>query len=68
VVWAVTIATFWYVTLASLAAGHLGAAAKSSRAIAWMSSNHAVSLTVVLAGVVTLITQRFWDYWISLVA
>ena len=67
VVWAVTIAIFWYVTLASLAAGHLGAGAKSSRAVAWMTSNHAVSLTVVLAGVVTLITQRFWDYWTSLV-
>lgn len=67
VVWAVTIAIFWYVTLASLAAGHLGAGAKSSRAVAWMTSYHAVSLTVVLAGVVTLITQRFWDYWTSLV-
>lgn len=66
VVWAVTIATFWYVTLASLTAGHLGAGAKSSRAVAWMTSNHAVSLTVVLAGMVTLITQRFWDYWASL--
>lgn len=68
VVWAVTIATTWYVTLASLTTGHLGAAAKSSRVTAWASSNHAVILTVVLAAVVTLMTQRFWDYWISLVA
>lgn len=67
VVWAVVIPVFWYVTLANLREGRLGDRVASSRVVAWLARNHAVVLTAVVVLLLSLITQRFWDYWSSLV-
>ena len=66
VVWAVVIPVFWYATLANVARGHLGGAARSSRLGRTLVRNHGVILTAVLAAIAVLIAQRFWDYWSSL--
>lgn len=65
VVWAVVIPTFWYVTLTNVTQGNLGGRAQTSPAAQALVRNHAVILTVTCLGVVALIVQRFWSYWIS---
>ena len=67
VVWAVVVPTFWYVTLANLRRGHLGRRAGDSRLTAALARNHAVVLTAAALVVLALITQRFWDYWSTLI-
>lgn len=65
VVWAVVLPVFWYVTLANLSRGRLGATAR--RATEAVVRNHGVLLTVTFALLVALITHRFWSYWSTLV-
>ena len=61
---AVTIPIFLYVTLHNLAAGTIAAPARPTRTACEL---HGVILTVWYCASVVLITQRFWDYWVSLV-
>ena len=61
VVWAVTISVFWYVTLANLGTR------RGSPPIALIVRNHGVLLTAGYALITSLIAQRFWDYWTSLI-
>lgn len=63
VVWTVTIPIFLYVTLHNLAAGTIAAPARPTRTAC---EYHGVILTVWYCAIVVLITQRFWDYWVTL--
>jgi uncharacterized membrane protein len=66
VVWAVTIPVFWYVTLANLESGRIRV--PGSRRIAGAAArNHTVVLMIWVLAVVSLILQRFWSYWTTLI-
>ncbi len=66
VVWAVVIPTFWYVTLHNLAQGALGHRLQRSRATTLAKEWHAPILLVPFAVLMTLIAERFWSYWSTL--
>ena len=64
-VWIVTAAVFWYVTLASL---HRWArSARSRRVVATLRAYHAVPVVAWIALVAVLVVVRFWDYWRTLI-
>lgn len=67
VVWIVTIALFWYTTLATFQPLRSHGPGWSRRLIATATSYHTVVLTVWYLLIIVLIVQRFWDYWITLV-
>ncbi|KZF06399.1 vitamin K epoxide reductase family protein [Rhodococcus sp. BGS-1C] len=63
-VWAVTVPIFWYVTLRNLhRAGSTPALRQWSDAVL---GNHSIPLTVWFLALITLIAQRFWPYWSTL--
>lgn len=65
VVWVVTIAVFWY-TLLDLATATPWAQHRiTRRVIAVASTYHTVWLTVWYGAIAVLITERFWDYWVT---
>ncbi len=70
VVWVVTIPLFWYTTLHNLTAGHLPMPVRARRLVAVMldvvAGYHGVVLTAWYLLIVTLILQRFWSYWSTL--
>lgn len=64
-VWAVTIPAFWYVTLYNVQplaerSGWTG------RAIAFLTRNHGIVLTVWMLLIVALVAERFWSPWDSI--
>ncbi|MFG1625517.1 vitamin K epoxide reductase family protein [Kribbella sp. NPDC049227] len=61
-VWAVTIPIFWYVTL-----HNLNSARAHREATAFLTRYHAVVVTLWSVLVLTLILERFWTYWRTLV-
>lgn len=66
VVWCVTVAIFWYVTLHNLRTVDSATSQIAGRVARFAKEFHAVVLTswvLLLAG---LITERFWDYWVTL--
>ena len=64
VVWVVTIPIFWYTTLRNLRAARLGP--RLGRLTALVSEYHGVVLTAWYLVIAGLITERFWDYWSTL--
>lgn len=66
VVWAVTIPIFASVTLRNTAVGALPVSAPIRRLAAGSAGYHGVVLTVWALVIVTLIGQRFWCYWSTL--
>jgi uncharacterized membrane protein len=64
VVWAVTMPIFWYVTLHNLGAARLPARLRGL--VRGVTNYHAVWLTLWYIAVLTLIGQRFWAYWSTL--
>ena len=66
-VWAVTIPTFWYTTLFNLGAGHLTRVPRPSQLSRLLIDNHGILLTGWCLVIVGLITERFWDYWSTLI-
>jgi uncharacterized membrane protein len=62
VVWVVAIPLFWYTTLHNLRAGHLPAGPLTNVA-AGARTYHSTVLTGWYLVIAALITQRFWDYW-----
>jgi uncharacterized membrane protein len=66
VVWAVTIPIFTYVTLRNVAEGVLPLPAPLRRLAAGAAGYHGVALTVWALAMVTLIGQRSWYYWSTL--
>jgi len=70
VVWAVTIAMFWYTTLHNLQRGHLrigaGATPSSTGPSAVLARFHSLVLVLWYLLIVVLILQAFWAFWITL--
>ncbi len=64
VVWAVTIPAFWYVTLRTLRPLLDGGGAPA-RAVALLTRNHAIGVTLWLLLVAALVYERFWAPWDS---
>ncbi len=67
VVWAVTVPLFVYTTLWNARSGVFGERIAGSRTTAAASTNHALLLTIAYLGLLTLVLERFWTYWNSLV-
>ena len=66
VVWVVTIPLFWYTTLHNVRAGNLGGYATPRRVADAALRYHGALLTAWYLLIAGLITQRFWDYWATL--
>ncbi|MFI6654284.1 vitamin K epoxide reductase family protein [Streptomyces sp. NPDC050523] len=66
VVWAVTIALFWYVTLHNLKHGVIPVPAAGWSALALVLETHWILLTAWYGVVAVLVLTRFWPYWSSL--
>ena len=66
VVWVVTIPLFWYTTLHNVRAGNLGGHAPPRRVADAAWRYHGALLTAWYLLIAGLITQRFWDYWTTL--
>ena len=67
VVWVVTIALFWYVTLHNLTCGYLPVPAGARRAVAAVTRVHTAVLLAWYLVIVALIGAEFWSYWRTLV-
>jgi uncharacterized membrane protein len=65
-VWAVTMPIFWYVTLHNLGSGQLPVPVPLRGVVRAVTNYHAVALTLWYLAVLTLIGQRFWAYWSTL--
>ncbi len=63
-VWVVTAAVFWSVTLASL--GRWGRTPRAQRVAARLRGYQAVPVVAWVAAVAVLIVVRFWEYWRTL--
>ncbi len=66
VVWAVTIPIFLYVTLANFSTGAIRAPRRLQGAVAVIDDYRGVVLTAWYLVIAAAITQRFWDYWQTL--
>lgn len=65
VVWAVVVAVFWAVTISNVERGVLGGHAR--RALGQPLRHYQpVLITVTFVALATLIVERFWDYWSTL--
>lgn len=67
VVWAVVIPTFWYVSLRNASAGVFGRRVADSTVSKSLREWHAAVLTGAAVVLLSLIAQRFWSYWTTLV-
>jgi uncharacterized membrane protein len=63
VVWVVTITSFWYVLLYCLSAGHLIAAARLVKPLAFAQRHHLDILLAWLLVIAGLILHHFWYYF-----
>jgi uncharacterized membrane protein len=66
VVWIVTIAMFWYVTLHCLERGIIPLPAGGRRVLAVVLDTRGILLTGWYAVIALLVLTRFWPYWSSL--
>ena len=64
VVWIVTITLFWYTTLHNLQSRHR-ASTGGGRTAQKLVEYHGVVLTVWFLAIVSLVAERFWDYWLT---
>jgi uncharacterized membrane protein len=67
VVWVVTIALFWYITLHNLKRGVIRVPARARAGAEAVLSLHWVLLLTWYAVIVMLVLTRFWSYWRTLV-
>ena len=67
VVWVVIIPLFWYTTLHNLRTANLPAPAAFRPLIRAATTYHGVVLTGWYLIITAAITQRFWDYWVTLI-
>lgn len=67
VVWTVMIPVFWYTTVHTLTRHVLPVPTRLRGAISAVAGYHGVVLTAWYLLIVTLIAQRFWLYWTSLI-
>ncbi len=66
VVWAVSIALFWYVLLYNLRTGNIKAPAKLKKAMLFVQRHHADILITWYLIIIVLILNHFWYYWKTL--
>ena len=66
IVWVVTIAVFWYVTLHNLTSGYLPIPVRARRAVAALAKLHTAVLTAWFLIIVALTGEAFWTYWRTL--
>jgi uncharacterized membrane protein len=66
VVWVVTIPLFWYTTRHNIQQHRSRHADRGGVVVGALIEYHGVVLTVWYLAVTALITQRFWDYWSTL--
>lgn len=66
VVWAVVIPTFWAVTATNAAQGTFGDRVPSTRLAQSLGYYQPVLIATAFVIVAALITERFWDYWSTL--
>ena len=67
VVWAVTIPTFWYVTLHNLRQGHLGLRLSGTKLTTFLQRHHGDVLLAWFLLLIGLIVHRFWYFWSTLI-
>lgn len=66
VVWVVTIPLFWYTTLHNLNQGHVRVPSRLNLVSTTARTFHGAILTAWFLVIAGLITNRFWDYWSTL--
>ncbi|WP_432157661.1 vitamin K epoxide reductase family protein [Streptomyces sp. bgisy153] len=66
VVWTVTIALFWYVTLRNLKHGVLPVPPRGRAALSLVLESHALLLAAWYGLIVICVLTRFWSYWSGL--
>ncbi|MEV7689412.1 vitamin K epoxide reductase family protein [Streptomyces bungoensis] len=66
VVWTVTIALFWYVTLRNLRHGLIPVPAAGRRLLALVLETHGLLLAAWYGLIAVLVLTRFWPYWSGL--
>lgn len=66
VVWAVTIALFWYVTLRNLRSGAIPVPAAGRRLLDLVLDTHGLLPAAWYGLIAVLVLTRFWSYWSSL--
>ncbi|MFI2602370.1 vitamin K epoxide reductase family protein [Streptomyces sp. NPDC018693] len=66
VVWVVTIALFWYVTLHNLRHGVLPVPVRARGVLALVLESHWLFLAAWYGLIVVLVLTRFWTYWTGL--
>jgi len=64
--WAVTIPMFWYLTLYSLKAGHIGIPKSFKSTYEFLYKHHGDVLLLWFLLIIVLIGKRFWYYWSTL--
>lgn len=62
-VWAVTITSFWYITLYNLQTGNVKAPARLKRPLAFVQRHHVDVLILWFAVIAGLILHHFWYYF-----
>lgn len=67
IVWAMTIPTFWYVTLYNFREGHLSFGGRGQKFINFVQRHHLDILVVWFLIIILLILKRFWYYWSTLI-
>ena len=68
VVWAVVIPTFWTVTATNAARGTFGDRFRHTRLAKSLGYYQPVLIATTFVIIAALITERFWDYWSTLLA
>lgn len=66
VVWAVTIPLFWYTTLHNVTTGHLNVPRVLRSLAHKAAAYHGAVVTGWFLIIAAMITERFWDYWSTL--
>lgn len=64
---AVVIATFWAVTARNIRAGALGERLRTHPTGRTLAAYHPTLTSLTVVVVLALATQRFWDYWSTLI-
>jgi uncharacterized membrane protein len=67
IVWTITIALFWYLTLHNVQQGVIRVPPRARVAVDTVLDTHAILLAGWYGVIVLLILTRFWSYWSSLV-
>lgn len=68
VVWVVTIAIFWYLTLHNLTTGRFPISDRRRRAVVRLARYHSTVLVGWFLVIIGMIANAFWPYWVGLLS